>query len=183
MKGRLCLPVSSTQLEKALDGNQEGDAMILDSLGVHLVLVRPIMNNEIQEAFCRGVVRYTYWESSTPVPIPVWVFFFPPPLDAFDVVLSPHYLADEGILHNILHPSQEKSVLLHMVLAEKYAPKAELDLSLDPRAAALFRGTLKRWQRKPFGEEDYAESRATVRKFNASALARFGMSFRGPSTH
>lgn len=174
------LPVNVTELEKALDGKEEGECMTLDSSGIHLMLLRSGVSDVLLEAFRQGVVRYTYWESSTPAPIPVWVFFFSPPLDAFDVTLDINLPGREGV-DAFLGSVKERRPIIHMTLVESCTSRAKLEIPLHPRAEELFTATLSRWRRMPYGEQDYLESRATVRRFNVSALARFGMPFHGPS--
>ncbi len=166
-------------LKEVLDGKPEGEGLVLHCGALHLLLVRPRVDAELLHAFRQGVTSYTYWESSTPAPVPVWIFFFTPPLEACDVPFNPN-LADGEEAARYLGSPNEECRALHVHLLEGWLPRESVQIRLAPQAVAGFKKTLTRYLREGHGLLGFRQAMETVRKFNVSALSRFGMSFRVP---
>ncbi len=179
MNDKLQLTVSRTFLETALDGGREGEVMTLGPEGLELILVRNGMEKDLRQAFRSGVSRYSYWESFTPVPIPLWIFFFTPPLEAFDVFLDPGLVKREVVQAFLEMPDGECS-RLQVFLTDRCEPCEKLDLMLDERVVPPLKKTLQKHLVNAYGRQDFSRSVQTVRRFNVSALWGFGMAFPRP---
>ncbi len=179
MNDKIQMNLSRPLLETALGEREEGELMTLGPHGLELVLVRKNVEEGLHRAFCSGISKYSYWESFTPVPIPVWVFFFTPPLEAFDVLMNPALVKREAI-HAFLEAPHGDCGRLRVFLVQRWEPREKLDLMLDERVIPPFKRTLEKHLRSAFDFQEFLRSVETVRRFNVSALWRFGMPFAGP---
>ena len=66
--------------------------MELWEIGLVVVTQFPGLRQRELEAFHQGFKKYSYLESSTPVPIAVWVFDFPKPHGQIDSTLNARFV-------------------------------------------------------------------------------------------
>ncbi|GLI33834.1 hypothetical protein [Desulforhabdus amnigena] len=149
---------------------------ILDS-GLTAFLQLPGLADEKVDAFNAGFSSYNFWESSTPVPVAVWVFNFSEPFAPVDFQFDAR-VVDPVHLQNFLDTSKEIKGDITFFLLDGDILRGKRTCRLDSAALALFHKTIQKQLSLSYTHEEYLRSCQTILRFNPGALARFGSRYR-----
>ena len=83
----------------------EGTIMELCGSGLVVIIQMPNLAKKEFQAFKKSLKSYSYFESKTPVPVPIWEFDFPKPHGQIYVNFNAR-IVDAGILKPYLDNSQ-----------------------------------------------------------------------------
>ena len=135
--------------------DREGAVMELWEIGLTVVIQYPGLRQSEIEAFHKGFKNYVYLESTTSIPIAIWVFDFPNPHGKIDSAFNakfvePDLLADymdssEGVIKNGLN----------FFLLDGKIVRGIRMVSLNPEAVGLFHNTIRKQLNMDYGEMEY----------------------------
>ena len=102
-----------------------------------------------------GIKKYSYLESSTPVPIAVWVFDFPKPHGQIDSTLNARFV-EKDLTDEYLDSGMDgvKHALYFFLLDGKILQGMKM-VALYPEAVELFHGTIKKQLKMDYDRADY----------------------------
>jgi len=156
---------------------REGPIMELWHDGLVVLIQMPGCSRDERRAFRKGFKRYAYFESSTGVPVAVWVFDFPKPhgpIDCnFNARLAPVVYLDrymdirEGIKNAVTFYLLDGNILQGM----KY-------VGLDHEAVKLFHETIRKQRDMVYSPEDFNRYLSGLFNFSTDELLSMGKVFR-----
>lgn len=151
-------PYKSFTVGKPFPGpvpHREGAIMELWEIGLSVVIQFPGLRNEELEAFHMGFKQYSYLESSTAVPIAVWVFDFPDPHGQIDSIFNAR-VVERDLIEDYLDTSigGVKNVLQFFLLDGEILRGIRM-VGLHPDAVELFHGTIRKQLSMDYDRVDY----------------------------
>ena len=136
----------------------------------------PGLRREERRAFKKGLTRYSYLESTTPVPVAYWIFNFPNPHGPVECnfnsrIVEPEYIesyldTSEGIKNAVTFYLLDNRILRGMRL-----------VGLDPEAVKLFHLTITKQLEREYSQQDYAKYLAGLYEFDVNELFSMGKGF------
>lgn len=152
---------------------QEGAVMELYKDGLTVLIQFPRITSEELKAFKNSFNSYSYFESGTPIPIPVFVFPFLKPFGAIDVNFNAR-VAKKKHLENYLSTGGN-AIYFHLL--DGNILKANKLVGLDHKAVNLFKNTIKKQLQIEYNTEDYSKYLDGIYKYNANELFKMGQIF------
>ena len=107
------------------------------------------------EAFYQGFKTYSYLESSTPVPIAVWVFDFPDPHGQIDSTFNARFVERDLIDEYLDSGKADVKNGLYFFLLDKEILRGMKLVALDLEAIELFHGTIRKQLNMDYDRADY----------------------------
>ena len=151
-------PITSFTVGEPFPGpvpDREGAIMELWEIGLVVVIQFPGLTRNEQEAFHRGFKTYSYLESSTPVPIAVWVFDFPKPHGQIDSVFNSRVVGKDLIEDYLGNGKSGVRNGLYFFLLDRDILQGMRLVSLNPEAVELFHGTIRKQLSMDYDRADY----------------------------
>jgi hypothetical protein len=134
-----------------------------------------------RQAFKKSFKRYAYIESTTPVPIALWVFDFPKPFGSIDCefdarkctgtvrsALDRWLLQEDGKIKNALH----------FFVLDGSILKAQKLFGINPKAVGLFHDTIRKQLNTNYSAEDYFRYQQAMFQYSSEELMRLGTVFK-----
>ena len=140
-------PITSFTVGEPFPGavpDREGPIMELWEIGLVVVTQFPGLRPNELEAFYRGFKRYSYLESSTPVPIAVWVFDFPKAHGQIDSTFNARFVERDLIDEYLDTDKGGVKNRLYFFMLDREILRGMKLVALDPEAVELFHGTIKK---------------------------------------
>ena len=135
--------------------DREGAIMELWEIGLSVVIQYPDLRNEELKAFHEGFKQYSYLESSTAVPIAVWVFDFPDPHGQIDSIFNAR-VVERDLIEDYLDTSKGgvKNALYFFLLDGEILRGIRM-VGLHSEAVGLFHGTIRKQLSMDYDRADY----------------------------
>ena len=135
--------------------DREGPIMELWEIGLVVLIQFPGLRQRELEAFHQGFKTYSYLESSTPVPIAVWVFDFSKSHGQIDSTFNARFV-ERDLIDEYLDSGMGgvKNGLYFFLLDGKILQGMKL-VALDPEAVELFHGTIRKQLSMDYNRADY----------------------------
>lgn len=129
------------------------------------------------DIFNRGFKQYSYFESSTPVPIALWTFDFPKPLGMMEGNFNAR-VADPEQIENYLDTSEGISNAIHFFLLDGPIVKGMKISGLNPEAVKLFHATIRKQLSMDYTEAEFVKYLRALFQFSCDELFSMGKTFR-----
>ena len=107
------------------------------------------------EAFHQGFKTYSYLESSTSVPITVWVFDFPKSHGQIDATFNARFVERDLIDEYLDSGKTGVKNGLYFFLLDKEILRGMKLVGLDPEAVKLFHETIRKQLSMDYDRDDY----------------------------
>ena len=135
--------------------HREGAIMELWEIGLVVVTQFPGLRQRELETFHQGFKTYSYLESSTPVPIAVWVFDFPKAHGQIDSTFNARFV-ERDLIDEYLDSGMDgaKNALYFFLLDGKILQGLKI-VALNPEAVELFHGTIRKQLKMDYDRADY----------------------------
>lgn len=151
-------PITSFTVGEPFPGavpHREGAIMELWEIGLVVVTQFPGLRPNELEVFHKGFKTYSYLESSTPVPIAVWIFDFPDPHGQIDSTFNARFV-ERDLLDDYLDTDKGgiKNALYFFLLDREVLRGMKL-VGLDPEAVEVFHDTIRKQLRLDYNRADY----------------------------
>jgi len=151
-------PITSFTVGEPFPGpvpDREGTIMELWEIGLVIVIQFPRLRQSGLMPSIGGFKTYSYLESSTPVPIAVWVFNFTDPHGQIDSTLSAMFV-ERDLIEDFLDSGKAgvKNALYSFLLDGKILQSMKM-VALDPEAVELFHGTIRKQMSMDYQRADY----------------------------
>ena len=151
-------PITSFTVGEPFPGavpNREGAVMELWEIGLVVITQFPGLRQSELETFHRGFKTYSYLESSTPVPIAVWVFDFSDPHGQIDSTFNARFV-ERDLIQDYLDGGKTgvKNGLYFFLLDREILRGMKL-VALDPEAVGLFHDTITKQLSMDYHRADY----------------------------
>lgn len=151
-------PITSFTVGEPFPGavpDREGAIMELWEIGLVVITQFPGLRQSELEAFHQGFKTYSYLESSTPVPIAVWVFDFPDPYGQIDSTFNARFVEKDLIEDYLDGGKTGVKNGLYFFLLDKEILRGMKLVALDPEAVELFHGTIRKQLSMDYNRVDY----------------------------
>jgi len=157
---------------------QEGCFMELWEDGLVALIQMPGLSKQEIQAFEKSFKEYSYLETTTPVPIAVWVFNFPNPHGPVDCNFNSRIVNPEYIDNYLeLETGQVKNALVFYLLDQQILKGIKL-VGLDPKAVNLFQETIRKQAATEYPQSDYDRYLAGAYRYSTDELFRMGKQFK-----
>ena len=157
--------------------HREGAIMELWEFGLAVVIQYPGLRPAELEAFQRGFKTYSYLESSTSVPIAVWVFDFPNPHGQIDSVFNARVVQRDLIQDYLDTTGGSVKNALHFFLLDREILSGMRMVGLHPEAVGLFHDTIKKQLAMEYDRVDYDSCLAGLFTRSTRELFEMGRKF------
>ncbi len=140
--------------------------------GLILAIQFPGLRTQELKAFKKGLRKYSYWESSTDIPIATWVFDFPKPFNQIDCTFNAcHSKLKPENLNNYLEmeDGQVKNALTIFLLDGQILKAMKL-LGLQPEAVKLFHGTIQKQLTMKYHQFEFDRSLREIYQHSTAEL-------------
>ncbi len=146
--------------------------------GFYLFIQFPGLTRPEKQAFKKGFKQYSYLETSTPVPIAVWVFDWPKPFGHIDTNFNARPVPADRI--KAFTESEEGQVknLLQVFLLDGNILKGIKAVGLDPEAVRLFHSTIRKQLETEYKQVEYDKYLNGIYQYSSDELLRMGKQFR-----
>ena len=154
-------PITSFTVGEPFPGavpHREGPIMELWEIGLVVLIQFPGLRPNELEVFHRGFKAYSYLESSTSVPIAVWVFDFPDPHGQIDSTFNARFVEKDLVDEYLDSGKAGAKNGLYFFLLDKEILRGMKLVSLAPEAVELFHGTIRKQLRMDYDRADYEGS-------------------------
>ena len=151
-------PITSFTVGESFPGavpDREGPIMELWETGLVVLIQFPGLRQRELEAFHQGFRTYSYLESSTPVPIAVWVFDFPDPHGQIDSTFNARFVERKLIEDYLDKGKADVKNGLYFFLLDKEILRGMKLVALDPEAVGLFHDTIRKQLSMDYDRADY----------------------------
>ena len=151
-------PITSFTVGQPFPGavpDREGPIMELWEIGLVVMTQFPGLRQSELEVFHRGFKTYSYLESSTPVPIAVWVFDFPDPHGQIDSTFNARFVEKDLIQDYLDGGKGGVKDALYFFLLDREILKGMKIVALDSEAVELFHGTIRKQMNMDYDRADY----------------------------
>ena len=157
--------------------HREGAIMELWEIGFVVVIQYPALTSDELSAFHEGFKQYSYLESSTRVPIAVWVFDFPDPHGKIDTSFNARVVGRD-LIDDFLDTSKGgiKNALQFFLLDGQIIQGMKL-ISLHLEAMELFHNTIKKQLAMDYDMTDFASCLAGFFTRSTRELFEMGRKF------
>ena len=135
--------------------HREGAVMELWEIGLTVVIQFPDLKAGELRAFNEGFNTYSYLESSTSIPIAIWVFDFPNPHGKIDSSFNSKFV-EPDLMADYLNTS--KGVIkngLNFFLLDGKIVRGIRMVALDLEAVGLFHNTIRKQLKMDYDEIEY----------------------------
>ncbi len=152
------IPVTSFTVGEPFPGpvpHREGPIMELWEIGLSVVIEYPRLRPGELEAFHRGFKSYSYLESSTSVPIAVWVFDFPKPHGQIDSTFNARFVERDLIDEYLDSGKAGVKNGLYFFLLDREILRGMKLVGLAPEAVELFHDTIRKQLSMDYERADY----------------------------
>lgn len=158
--------------------SQEGAVMELWQDGMTVLIQMPNLTRQEKQAFKKSFSRYSFFESNTPVPIPVWVFDYKKPFGQIDVnfdarKVKPEYVAD----YLTPEDGQVKNRLMFYLLDGDILTGIKM-VGLRPAAVKMFHDTIKKQLETGYTAAEYDRYLQGLFNFSTDELFKMGKVFK-----
>lgn len=157
--------------------SQEGPRMELWNDGLVVCIKMPNCTQDEIEAFHTSFDKYSYLETSTTVPIAIWVFDFPKPFGEIDVNFNARIVKPE-VVSWYLDISDEVKNLLTFFLLDGQILKGIKAFGLHLEAVTLFNNTIRKQLELNYREGDYIRYLNSIFNFSTRELFNMGAKFK-----
>ena len=134
---------------------REGAIMELWEIGFVIVTQFPGLRQSELNAFYQGLKTYSYLESSTQVPIAVWVFDFPKAHGQIDAIFNARFVDRDLIDEYLDRGKGGVKNGLYFFLLDGEILKGMKTVALDPEAVELFHSTIRKQLSMDYDRADY----------------------------
>jgi hypothetical protein len=151
-------PITSFTVGEPFPGpvpHREGPIMELWEIGLVVVTQFPGLRPNELKAFHKGFKTYSYLESSTPVPIAVWVFDFPDPHGQIDSTFNARFVERDLIDEYLDGGKAGVKNGLYFFLLDKEILRGMKLVALDPDVVELFHDTIRKQLSMYYDRADY----------------------------
>ena len=151
-------PITSFTVGEPFPGavpDREGPIMELWEIGLVVLIQFPGLRQRELEAFHQGFKTYSYLESSTSVPIAVWVFDFPKSHGQIDSTFNARFVKRDLIDEYLERGKGGVKNALHFFVLDRDILQGIKMVALDPEAVELFHGTIKKQLSMDYDRADY----------------------------
>ena len=151
-------PITSFTVGEPFPGavpDREGPIMELWEIGLVVLIQFPGLRQRELEAFHQGFKTYSYLESSTPVPIAVWVFDFPKSHGQIDSTFNARFVERDLIDEYLDSGKAGVKNGLYFFLLDKEILRGMKLVGLDPETVELFHGTIRKQLSMDYDRADY----------------------------
>ncbi len=138
----------------------------------------PGLTAKEKKAFQKSFDRYSFLDSGLPVPIPIWVFDFPPPFNMIDVNFDARIVPADRIEAFLTPENGRVKNLLTFFLLDGEILKAQKIVGLGPEAVGLFHTTIRKQLASDYSPEDYGRYLTGLMSYTSAELFEMGRSFR-----
>jgi len=128
------------------------------------------------QAFKKSLKSYSYFESKTPVPVPIWEFDFPKPHGQIYVNFNAR-IVDAGILKPYLDNSQGIKNALTFYLLDGAILRAQKLVGLHGEAIEAFQQTIKKQLDMNFTIQAYDKYLNGLFKYSSDELFTMGTAY------
>lgn len=151
-------PITSFTVGEPFPGavpDREGPIMELWEIGLVVLIQFPGLRQSELKVFHQGYKTYSYLESSTPVPIAVWVFDFPNPHGQIDSTFNARFVERDLIDEYLDSAKAGAKNGLYFFLLDREILRGMKLVGLDPEAVELFHCTIKKQLSMDYQRVDY----------------------------
>ena len=152
------IPITSFTVGEPFPGavpHREGAIMELWEIGLVVITQFPGLRQSELAAFNRGFKTYSYLESSTSVPIAVWVFDFPDPHGQIDSTFNARFVEKDLVDEYLDGGKAGVKNGLYFFLLDREILRGMRLVALDPEAVELFHGTIRKQLSMDYDRADY----------------------------
>ena len=152
------MPITSFTVGEPFPGavpHREGAVMELWEIGLVVEIQFPGLTPKELEAFHRGFKTYSYLESSTSVPIAVWVFDFPDPHGQIDSTFNARFVKRDLVGEYLDGGKAWVKNGLYFFLLDREMLRGMKLVALDPDVVELFHDTIRKQLSMDYERADY----------------------------
>ena len=151
--------------------------MELWEIGLVVITQFPGLRQSELNAFYQGLKTYSYLESSTQVPIAVWVFDFPKAHGQIDATFNARFV-DRDLIDEYLDRGKGgvKNGLYFFLLDGEILKGMKL-VALDPEAVELFHSTIRKQLSMDYDRADYESCLGGLFTYTTRELFEMGRKF------
>jgi len=158
---------------------QEGAVLEMTAGGPVMLIQAPGLTRAELQAFKKSFKRYAYWQPvDIPVPIAVWVFAFPAPLNPMDVNFDAR-AADRRHVDAFLEPENgrvKNAMVIH--LFDGPILRANKMVGLDSAAVRLFHETIRAQLAAGYSRADYDRYLSALFSYSTAEMMAMGTAFK-----
>ena len=173
-------PTTSFKVGEPFPGpvpHREGAILELWEIGLVVLIQFPGLRQRELEAFHQGFNTYSYLESSTSLPIAVWVFDFPKSHGQIDSTFNARFVKRDLIDEYLDTGKADVKNGLHFFLLDKEILRGIKLVGLDPEAVKLFDGTIRKQLSMDYDRADYESCLGGLFTRTTSELFEMGRKF------
>ena len=173
-------PITSFTVGEPFPGpvpDREGTIMELWEIGPVIVIQFPRLRQSGLMPSIGGFKTYSYLESSTPVPIAVWVFNFTDPHGQIDSTLSAMFVERDLIDEYLDRGKAGVKNALYFFLLDREILRGMKLVALDPEAVELFHGTIRKQLSMDYNRTDYESCLGGLFTYTTRELFEMGRKF------
>jgi len=173
-------PITSFTVGQPFPGavpHREGPIMELWEIGLVVLTQFPGLRQRELNAFYQGFKTYSYLESSTSVPIAVWVFDFLDPHGQIDSSFNARFVKRDLIDEYLDRGKVGVKNALYFFLLDGEILQGMKMVALDPEAVELFHGTIRKQMKMDYDRADYESCLGGLFTYTTRELFEMGMKF------
>lgn len=153
---------------------REGSILEMGADGdLFIIMQFPNLKRSELEGFKRGFENYSYFESSTPVPIAIWIFGFTRSFGLISTNFDARLYKDDRV-QRFLDSDQD---LMKFFLVDGEILKGIKLITLQTEAIDLFKKTLIKQLDMAYTPDEYARYMTAIYEFSDSELMQLGFNF------
>jgi hypothetical protein len=158
--------------------HREGAIMELWEIGLTVVIQYPKLTKSELKAFQLGFKTYSYLESSTSIPVAVWVFDFPDPHGAIDCAFNARVVPTDLMERYLEMDGNGIKSGLNFFLLDGNIIRGIRMITLNPEAVKLFHGTLRKQLETVYDRVDFNACLGGLFTRSTRELYEMGRKFR-----
>jgi len=156
---------------------KEGAIMELWSDGLTVLIQMPDCKKTEIQAFRQSFQQYSYFETSLPVPIAIWVFDFPKPHGPVDVNFNAK-LAKPEYIENYLDDKQGVKNLITFYLLDGKTLRGIKAVGLALGAVNLFHATIRKQLSLDYTQAEYDRYLEAICSYSTEEIFQMGRIFK-----
>ena len=152
---------------------QEGPIMEMWGDQLSVVIQFPNLTTREKKIFDESFRQYSYLETSTPIPIAMWIFDFPKPFGAIEVNFDAH-LADRESVQGYLQSIKNS---ISFFLLDRNILAGIKVVGLHHEAVRLFHSTLQKQLAVEYNQAEYIKYLTALYNYSPYELFQMGKQF------
>ena len=157
--------------------NNEGAVMGLWEVGPVVLIQKFGVRAEDETAFKNGFKFYSYLESSTPIPIAMWIFDFLEPIGLIDTAFNVKIAHGEWLTSYLDTKVGGVMNALYLFLLDGKILRGTKIVGLDLEAITLFHGTIRKQLQLAYTQEEFNQTLVKIFQANPRELFETGRIF------